>query len=411
MANSHSGLDDFKDIIQKRQGRYSNREIVNLLAAKYAFKTSEKSLRRAYKRWASEDQQPELIEATSEVSDAPVQPEQIITEFGLDPDEWDVVGGTVNKWGSPEAQNYQIKARIVKRTPVDFIMPAVESPSFIHNGNFKPPEADGTELAVFISDEHAPFNDKNFHRVFCDWLAFNKPQKGFSCGDLGDYSEISRHRHKPEYKASTQTCINAGYNILLDRVTASKETKWVQLFGNHDIRIATLIIDHVKDLIDVRQADVKGAEQAKAFYSLSNLLRLDSLGIECIEPLGGNYEHSKAVVTPKLAAIHGWKVRPKSGGTAISTLEHVGHSIVFGHVHRAAQVYQTKFDIYGELETLMAAELGCACDITVEGLGYSPSPDWQNAGGTAVLFPDGTFHYEPIIYVANKLMWRDQVFI
>ncbi len=374
-----------------------------------SYGTSRKSINRALKRWAISSVDQPVIDTTD--TRLVTDPESLMKELGINPDEWQVRDVLVSRWGKAEDPNYQLKAKLSKNIELDLIRPAEHSDPLIKARIFSEPDPGQPKLVVACGDQHAPFHDQNLHRLFLDWLSYNSPHEGIILGDLCDFPELSRHRHKPEWKADTQDCINSGYEILNDYISSSHGTKWRFIPGNHDERIRNSIIDYNRQLFNLQRAYVEGqSEPEGSVWSLPNLLRMERLGIEYTEP-GGSYSNAQCIISPKIAARHGWIARPKSGATAHSTLDVLGHSIIVGHTHRRGLVYATKHEIGGDTRDLVAIEAGCMCRVDKPtGLGYAIAPDWQNGFVTITVWPDGSFHAEPAVYVNNRLLWRDQVY-
>lgn len=372
------------------------------------FNTSRKSVNRALKRWEAESVVEKIVETvdTRIVTD----PESLMRELGIDPEEWQVRDVVVNRWGDSDNPQYQLKAKLSKNIELELIRPATPEP-LLKGKIFNQPAPGEPKLVIVCGDQHAPFHDTNLHKLFLDWLSFNSPHEGILLGDLCDFPELSRHRHKPEWKADTQDCIDSGYTILRDYIQSSLGTKWSFIPGNHDERIRNSIIDYNRQLFNLQRAHDEGQSDAeRSVWSLHNLLRMEELGIEYTDP-GGTYSNAQCVISPKIAARHGWLARPKSGATAHSTLDLLGHSIIVGHTHRRGFVYQTKHEIAGDTRDLVAIEAGCMCRVDKPtGLGYAIAPDWQNGFVTITVWPDGSFHAEPAVYVNQKLLWRDQVY-
>lgn len=135
------------------------------------------------------------------------------------------------------------------------------------------------------------------------------------------------------------------------------------------------------------------------------LLRMDELGVEWVGG-DGTYEHQQILVTPELAARHGWIARKGSGASALSTLDHLRHSIVIGHTHRQSIVYHTSHTITGEPKTLTGVEAGTLAQVR-GGLGYAVSPSWQAGFAAASVWPDGTFKIDLASWLNDRLLFRD----
>jgi hypothetical protein len=333
--------------------------------------------------------------------------DDLLTSRGLDPEEWVVTSVKVNEWDSPTGDTLKQLTVNAKRRPESFnLQPAYEPDDYVHPERSEPELGQDGQLVVFVGDQQAPRHDPELHERFLEWLDINQPERGVLMGDTVDFPDISRHPQNPEWDATAQECINSAYLLLRDYVQASTDTHWTKLMGNHDERIRTRLLNHMTNLYGIRRADIPGEDEEAPVWCVSNLLRLKDLGIDFVVPNGG-YEHAQVRVSQNLSARHGWLARKGSGASALSTLEHLGYSIVVGHTHRQSLVHKTTHDIDDQLSTHAAAETGCMCKIQ-NGLGYTVAPDWQNGFATAQVYEDGTFKIDLATYVNGRLYWRDQ---
>lgn len=422
-----SPLDPHKaEIIQWVAEGYSNREIEGALA-QLGIPSSDRSLRRAFKRWevergkvtkpepASASVRGDTADITSEVSGELNTPDDLMTERGLDPEEWEVVSMTINEWDGPVkgggAQALkQLKIHLRRVIPLELITPArIDGPTWEPSfANIKKTTKrnQSSRKVVFCGDQQAPYFNEELHESFCDFLFDWEPDEGVLIGDTIDLPDISRHPNTPEKDVSTQECIDVGYQILREYREAYEPIYWRKLAGNHDERLRRLQIDKVERIFGLRRAQVPGALEELPALDVGHLLRLDELGIEYIRP-DGDYEHTQINLSDHLAARHGWIARKGSGASALATLEQLGFSVVVGHTHRQSLVHKTRHDINGQLSTLAACETGCMCRVE-GGLGYAVAPDWQNGFATAEIWPDGTFKLDLATFVDGTLYYRDK---
>jgi hypothetical protein len=344
-------------------------------------------------------------------------PDTMLRERGLNPKDWVIDGATVNEWDGPSQEGpvtyHQAKLHIKRKRPELQVIPARS------DGWTAPPRAKAsnnkTKLIVVTGDQQAPFHDEKLHYLFCGWLEENEPDQGVALGDKVDFPDISRHRLDPENTAKVNECVQSGYDLFRGYRTASLDTEWLFMPGNHDERIRNILLDKpsVQPLYGVKRATPEGEEDEKVL-TLPHLLRLDELGITYVDP-EGPYDMAQISLSSKLAVRHGWIARQGSGVTALATLEHLGYSVIVGHSHRQSLVYKTTHDIEGGTTTLTAAEAGCMCRIDQQGgkgvrkfPDFSVLPDWQQGFATVTLHPDGLFRIEHATYVNGVLLWRDQ---
>jgi hypothetical protein len=347
-------------------------------------------------------------------------PDKMLEERGLSPEDWIIQGATVNEWDGPQAGGsvvtyHQAKIQLKRKRPELQILPA-------RSDGWTPPikcaDLDKpTELIVVVGDQQAPFHDPELHAAFCAWLEANEPDRGISLGDTIDLPDISRHRLDPENTATVNECIQSGHDLLKDYVGSSPVTLWQKLAGNHDERLRNILLDKpsVQPLYGLKQAD-SAEEEGQIAMSVRFLLRLDELGIKFVDPQGA-YDLGQINLNTNLAVRHGWIARQGSGASALATLEHLGYSVIVGHTHRQSLVYKTTHDIDGKITTLSAAEAGCMCRVNQQPQGgrkwpnFTPLPDWQQGFSTVTVHPDtGFFRIEHATFVNGTLLWREQCY-
>lgn len=403
----------------------TNREIQEALA-EMGLPSSERSIRRARKRWEVGDSKvtkPESARADIRSDEADITghptltlstPEDLMIERGLDPEEWEVVSMTINEWDGPVKGGgtqplRQLKVHLRRKVPLELISPArIDGPrwEYTYTLNKGLDKSQASRKVVLCGDQQAPYYNADLHEAFCDFLDDWNPDEGVLIGDTIDLPDISRHPNTPEKDVTVQECVDVGYLLLRDYREANEATWWRKLAGNHDERLRRLQIDKVERIFGLRRAQVPGEIEELPALDVGHLMRLDELGIEYIRP-DGDYEHTQINLSDHLAARHGWIARKGSGASALATLEQLGFSVVVGHTHRQSLVHKTRHDINGELSTLAACETGCMCRIE-GGLGYAVAPDWQNGFATAEIWPDGTFKLDLATFVEGTLYYRDK---
>jgi hypothetical protein len=428
MTQNHtmSPLDKYRGQVENLLSQNKSYQEISDHLAEFGLVTTRHSIRRAVRRWGLS--RPEAsgariqgddAELTSKPHEGIQTQEELLQEFGLDPEEWEVYDTTVKKWNGMTSDKATGDNRIVTLKQIVLRCRRVKAASWVYPARIPgdyiaPPKlivkpgSGVIRRIVFVGDQQAPYQDQNLHRLFCEWLEHNQPDEGVLIGDTLDFPDISRHNDNPEWHVSAQECIDSGYLMLREYVQSSDQTRWTKLIGNHDERIRTRLINYQTRLAGLRRAKVPGEQPEETVFHISNLLRLDELGIKVIDPRG-NYDQAQYNLSPHLAAVHGWKVRQGAGASALATLDHCGYSVVHGHTHRQAIVHKTAYDIDGTSRVLAAVETGCMCKVE-KGLGYTPLPDWQNGFATASIWPDGTFKLEVATYTDGTLFYRDQRF-
>lgn len=423
--HSSSPLDGFRTQIEAwlAEGR-SYRQIAAHVGKEAGFVTSERSIRRAVRRWglSTEQSRPqnarperESFRMAGDEAEFTTPPsintddvDELIRERGLDPEDWDAHAVTVNKWDSPAGETLQqLKVHLRRKRMLEMIVPARVSLGQVFDVLDAVPLASGEpELVVFVGDQHAPFQDVELHKRFCEFMNDQRPERVVLMGDLIDLPDISRHPSEPEWKATVQACLNAGGQILLDYRQANPTATMVKLPGNHLERLRRAVIDRLGEFYNLTPAKVVTLPDLPPIHDPAYLLRLDEFDVTYIEA-HGNYKHAQYIVSPYLAAKHGDIARKGSGTSALIGLQGLDHSFVQGHTHRQSLVQRTVQQIDGTGRLLQAGETGCMCRIQ-SGLGYAPGPDWSNGFITASVWPDGTFKLDLATYVDSRLYWRSE---
>jgi hypothetical protein len=224
-------------------------------------------------------------------------------------------------------------------------------------------------------------------------------------GDTIDLPEISRHPRDPEWAASTQKCVDAAGQILLDYRTASPTTSGRSSQATTTSASAG-VIDRLGDFYNLRPSQIESLPDLPPIHVPVHLLRLDELGIDYIRP-DGSYDHpTSSSRRTSLRAMAGTHVRVQEPRlTPRSTT--LGHSVIIGHTHRQAHGRADQASCRWHPTTTMAVEAGCMCEIK-NGLGYAVAPDWQNGFATATIWPDGLFSLDTAKYVNGALLYADQ---
>lgn len=333
----------------------------------------------------------------------------LLREHDLEPDEWEVINLTVNRWESNAGDGEivplkQIKLTVRRVTPKHFVMPARQQGVWIAPKRKLAP-LDKPRTWVFCGDQQAPYEEPVLDEKFCNFLDDVRPTDGVLIGDTMDLPDISRHDENPEWHEPFQACIDGAGNLLLRYVTASPETRWRKLMGNHDERIRNFLVGKARAMYGIRRAAFPGEVPDDPAMSVQSLLRLDELGIELVQPNGG-YAHAQVEVSEHLGARHGWLTGKQAAANSVSRRT---HSMVLGHTHKQGIQKITIYDINGRPHTLNAIETGCMCRIE-GGLGYAVDPDWVGGWATATVWPNGKFSVSLAEFDGRHVYWNDRTY-
>jgi hypothetical protein len=329
---------------------------------------------------------------------APWKPESLLQAHGLDPDEWVILRVRANRWGEPDAPNHQLRVECAPKAGIVSVPDPTEWTPPPKPKKRRPTNNDPAKVVV-CGDHHAPHHDRTLHRLFCEWLADERPDEGVLLGDLIDATTVSRHRPRDGWDQDLNTGLRAAFEILMDYRHASPDTRWTLLPGNHDSRIQYAVIDNVRGLHGIRAAD----DDVPAL-SLRRLLHLDELGIAFAADHDADWDTARAVISRRLVARHG--VSTSKNATQVLLSKLASTSTIQGHSHRLGVDYRTEhdeIDLEAPTSTRMGAEAGCMAQIS-DGLGYTVQPDWQQGALLNWVYPDGDFLTAPIVYVPGRLL-------
>lgn len=341
-----------------------------------------------------------LVLEAGDLPNSPWTPEALLKSHGLDTDKWRVVRCRANRWGEEDDPKVQLRVDVEPiELPFQFPDPGEWKPLP------KPRKAKKQKrlTGVIIGDHHAPHHEREFHRLFCRWLADEQPDEIVINGDLLDAATISRHRVIPEggYDNPINECLQAAYDILRDYREAAPDTAIHLQRGNHDERLEHALIDNLKALYRIKAAD----DDVPAL-SLKRLLRLDELHV--IYHDEQPWDRSKITVlgNHRIAARHGLSTTRNATRKALTD---IGGSTALSHSHRLSSEYRTTWHPGTGAETRVAVEAGCACQIE-DGLGYvaGGQPDWQQGFLLAHSWPaTDDFTVAPAIYLPGRLLLPD----
>jgi hypothetical protein len=212
-----------------------------------------------------------------------------------------------------------------------------------------------------------------------DFVEEHGPTDRVYGGDQLDFSCIS-HWNLDKLRQLEGKRLKSDYdhaNRILDRhdkIFKSKQVYW--LTGNHE--------DWLDQLYDRFPA-------LEGLLDIESNLRLKERGYKII-PL-----NSYAKIG-KLFYIHGIST---STNHARTTLQQVGRSVVYGHIHNV-QVHTAVSPIDSN-EIHRATSLPCMCDMKPPYLKNRPT-NWSNGFGIAFIRPDGCFQHHIIDIIKGKFI-------
>lgn len=368
---------------------------------------SRSTLREAIARFEREstERQPAGVEAeedgalvvTSEpltVAGVELTEDGLMRQYGLDPDEHEIVRKRLNFWGSDADPHFQLRLDVIPRNLL--ILPELDR-------EWLPaPEpvaaSDGGKRVVIVTDYHAPHYDRGLHQVSLQFMRDYGPQLILNLGDLADNASISRHRERLGQVQHVNDCIVHGGTILRDTREAAPNAEMVLLPGNHDDRLQHTIIDNNRALLGIRGFNDE--------YDALDWRRLWDLDPIHVKMLTDDWDRAKYSVSKHLVAIHGKRTTKTAGEDELTKRV---RSIVQGHSHRIRFTYRTQHDdpdTRGGTRTRVAVECGTMAQIE-HSLYYGDEENWQQGFVYGTIWPDGKFALAPALYVNNTLLLAD----
>lgn len=319
--------------------------------------------------------------------------EQLIEQCEIDLDEWIVDRHVINKWevGAKSHSKkiiitplFQVKAWLIKKKP-EAIEPVISAIK-INIGKYETAEPRKMHhgRALILSDMHFgfrrdvktgqldPFHDRAALATVLSLVKHVNPDVIVIAGDILDLAEWSdKFIRSPDMYNTTQPAIVEASWFLSQIRKLSPEVNVYLLEGNHEGRLSRAINKQVPYAFGLTQP-----HNGLPVLSVPNLLGLDQLGITYV----GEYPNGELWLADNLRAIHGDRIRAKSGATATAVLDDAQATTLFGHVHRCELASRTVFDI-GGARTISAFTPGCLCRIDGAVPAAKGRNNWQQGVG------------------------------
>jgi hypothetical protein len=335
--------------------------------------------------------------------------EDKIREYGLDPAEWQVVSSKINQWealanGGGEDSEPQIVTlkqftfSLKRIVSLAILSPATHVPALVKPKKVKA-SVHEPDVIVVEGDHQIPYNDPALENCVNQLVTDLQPTEHIFLGDTLDYPTISRFPDHPAAMATPQECINLGYSMLRRRSQASPNTKRKKLEGNHDARPAKELLSRAERLFGLAPA-----YEEEPALSHRRLLHLDSIGVELVTDIRG-WEHAEIELVPGrdgLVVRHGFVV---GQNTPKKTLDKIGRSVIFGHVHHMETLYRLD---YPEKVLRVAHINGSMCRNDGVFPHFQVNPDWNQGCTVVTRWPDGKFLIDRAVFDDGHLYWRDR---
>lgn len=224
-----------------------------------------------------------------------------------------------------------------------------------------------SKTIVVIPDIHVPDHHRKATANVFDMIGDLQPDHVHFLGDLYDMKPVARW--------SKNTIEENGRKLQREREEGDKflgsfrekfDGYTTFSVGNHEQRLEKYLDLHAKGLFGLN------------FFDLGHFCHFDKYDIRIME--------QPQVLAPGVVAIHGEKLGPTAGASAMKELRRHGKSIVQGHSHRLGIVYHTTD------KRRFAAEFGWLGDIDkAEYLSFKGIADWSLGFGVLTVVDGQTY--------------------
>jgi hypothetical protein len=220
-----------------------------------------------------------------------------------------------------------------------------------------------TTRIMVCPDAHHPCVDQLAWQTFLAALREWKPDRLIIIGDFADCLSVSFHPKDPARKVGLKDEIDA-VNQAADEVEETGVPEVDYLEGNHELRLQRYLWEKASELYGL--------------VSIKDLLRIDRRGWNWIP-------YRESLTVGKLHFAH--DVGRCGKHTASQSLADYGHSIVMGHSHRAATIYNGT--VAGERQVAM--NVGTLIDIASVDYRHRAmaAREWQHGFGVIHMTSDG----------------------
>ncbi len=214
------------------------------------------------------------------------------------------------------------------------------------------------KLVGVISDIHIPFEDPLALRLSLEYLKELDIDELMLMGDIVDFLAISRFNKTLERRASLNNEIEQSLTFLDNVRMMFKKIPITYIKGNHENRWDTYLIEKSPELLGVRGMSFREKM--------------------CLKELNIRWEEKK-VIENDMVFYHG---EGRSGKYAGDTVKHWMHhfmsSVIIGHIHKQAVIYQRT----GTGKNIVGIENPALCLLDPD-YEKSGTCNWQQ-GGTVI---------------------------
>lgn len=233
---------------------------------------------------------------------------------------------------------------------------------------------------AFIPDVHVPYEDKKAVTTAINAIAGFGPEILVTLGDTADFYSVSFHDKSPSRTRLLEEEITA-VNEFFSRLDAIKGVRRkIAIMGNHEYRLERYIMGKAQELFGL--------------VAVRDLLKLKERGWEYVP-------YKEHIYIGKILCTH--DLGPTGPNAPQQHLAAAGHSIVFGHTHRAASFYAGT--VLGERRVAMS--FGWLGDPQhIDYMHTAKAKDWAHGFGIGYLEPGGAMHMQVVPILSNGGQYR-----
>jgi predicted phosphodiesterase len=323
------------------------------------------------------------------------------------------ISGTIESDGLTIAPLIQVTIWFVRKKPIPLyptLQPIQCTPVEYHakienHSTIKRALVFGDSQIGFMRDLRSaklePIHDRRAMDLCVQIAAMQQPAVIVHLGDLLDMTEwTDRFIRMPEFTECTQPAILEAFHWFSRLRSAAPNARIVVIEGNHDKRMRTGIVTHLRAAYGLKAADELEMPPA---MSLPRLLALDSLGIEW----KGDYPAGDVWLGDQIRCIHG-DVAQQPGGTSKTIAWNSDHTTVYGHIHRREWVERNKIGQHA-LNEVAAFSPGCLCHIDGRVPGHRRENSWQQ-GAAIVEYGEDIFNIAPVRFGDGRCVYDNRLF-
>lgn len=340
----------------------------------------------------------------------------------VDLEQWSVKKWVANKWNALGKDSqiidlWQVKAWLERIPP--YLVEPVKPVKHLSRKPARSSET-GLERALFIPDSqngyridrrthvHTPMHDRRAWDLAIQVAMKMQPEYVVLLGDMLDLAPFGKYTTEPDLHWTTMPTLIELHWYLGQLRLACPRAEIVWLEGNHEYRLRRMLMDQLKEAVDLRPVDDPNGPEA---LSVERLLSLKALDIEYL----GAYPEAEYWLWDRIRVYHGTTVRKGSGASTAAIIRDTNVSVVCGHVHRLELAAKTTTSASGHT-TVYAMCPGTICRIDGVVPGSTRRSNWQQGLGVANFMPDGlvTMEIMPIedgrcVYNGAVLHGEDRV--